>query len=184
MRMGDFMAAFAIMLNRKDVTLEEARLVGQVNKEGRALVRGQLDSLITHLPTIRRVEKEVNKKRIPCLGTCRKMTTRRFMLWPFEGPLCKLCERADPKYETIAFTEARRRFFLSTDDLENVPSIKRALPGGFCCRFLRPQDLLSVAHLVYTNVDAFEARRAKGLKRRAAALRGIAARNARREASV
>jgi hypothetical protein len=59
------------------------------------------------------------------------------------------CEREQPEYRipcrdsTIA--RRRRLFFLSKEDLEDVPTITKYLHGSIRCRFFRPADLLAVA---------------------------------------
>jgi hypothetical protein len=91
------------------------------------------------------------------------------------------CEKLRPEYHTIDHTTAKRRFYLSAKNLEAVPTIVRFL-GRVRCRYYRPADLLAAALKRHGGTEGLRLRRELGLKRRAAALRGVERRNRRLEA--
>lgn len=174
---------FKILIDRRDITLEEARNVAQTCSDALIVFEAEGDSLLRHLHLYRRVPKDFSKRRRPCSAGCGRLTTRRFDLYPHAGPLCRRCEKERHPYRTIDYTTARRRFYLSRDDLEEVPAIMR-YTSHIRCRYFRPADLLAVALKRHGGHDGLRARRAIGLKRRAAALKGIERRRQRLAASI
>jgi hypothetical protein len=175
---------FKLLIDRADLTLEEATNVSHTNRENLAIFWEEGDSVVAHLPPYRHAEMTNTtppKKRVLCDGGCGRLTTRRFPLYPLVGPLCRYCERTRPEYRTIDYTTARRRFYLKREDLEGVPAILRYMASGVRCRYFRPADLLAVALRRHGGQEGMRARREKGLKRREAALRGLKGRRERLE---
>lgn len=173
MKVTNLADVYQLLIDRTDLTLEEARNVAYTCVDSLSIFRVQEDSLLSHLPLHRVVPKHSSKRKLPCTGTCGKLTTRWFPLYPHAGPLCMKCERGSDRYHTIDFTTAKRRFFLSREDLEDVPAIKRYRYENIRCRYFRPADLLGVALTRHGGRDGLRARRELGLKRRQAAMKGI-----------
>jgi hypothetical protein len=172
---------FGVLIDRADLTLEEARNVAHACSVNLSIFRAQGDSLLAHLRLYGNLQKDISKTRSPCIGGCGRITVRRFPLYPHAGPLCRRCKRSDMKYHTIDYTTARRRFYLSREDLDEVPSIMRYLNPDIRCRYFRPADLLAVALRKHGGREGLRARRGLGLKRREAALTGIRRRRERLE---
>jgi hypothetical protein len=126
---------FGVLIDRADLTLEEARNVAHACSVNLSIFRAQEDSLLSHLRLCVKLQKDLSKTRRQCMGGCGRITVRRFSLYPHAGPLCRRCERSDMKYHTIDYTTARRRFYLSREDLEEVPSIMRYLNPDIRCRY-------------------------------------------------
>lgn len=179
METTNFSDIYKILLDRADLSLEEARNAANTCKVNRMIFQAEGDSLLNHLPLHRHVPLPGWKVRRMCTGGCRRPTMRYYGLYPHAGPLCRKCEKSRPEYHTIDYTTARRRFYLSKEDLEDVPAIMRYLSRDIRCRYFRPADLLAVALKKYGGQAGLCKRRELGLRRRAAALKGIETRRRR-----
>ena len=152
---------FKVLIDRADLTLEEARNTAHACKENMAVFRGEGDSLLEHLPLYRHVPRGPPRSKSLCRTGCGRSTLRIFELYPHAGPLCMNCERSRPEYHKIDHTTAKRRFYLSAKDLEAVPTIVRFM-GHVRCRYYRPADLLAAALKRHGGTEGLRLRREIG----------------------
>ena len=79
---------FKVLIDRADLTLEEARNTAHACKENLAVFRAEGDSLLEHLPLYRHVPRGPPRSKSLCRTGCGRSTLRIFELYPHAGPLC------------------------------------------------------------------------------------------------
>jgi hypothetical protein len=110
----------------------------------KTILQSEGDPPLTHLPLYREVPKALLKNRRPqCRNGCGRLTATRFALYSHDGLVCRMCERKCPDFHAFDSTTAKQRFYLSKDDLNDVPAITKYVHGSAHCGFFRPADLLA-----------------------------------------